>query len=102
MRRRDFVRVTGGAAATLAGGFAVWPAASLAQQSGRVRRIGVLMAYPESNPEGQTLIAALHRHFESSAGRKVAMFASRFVGVHSMMVRQCRDLQRSFWRWSPK
>ena len=59
MRRRDFVRVTGGAAATLAGGFAVWPAASLAQQSGRVRRIGVLMAYPESNPEGQTLIAAL-------------------------------------------
>jgi len=93
MRRRDFVRVTGGAAATLAGGFAVWPAASLAQQSGRVRRIGVLMAYPESNPEGQTLIAALPQ-----ALRKLG----RTEGGNSMMVRQCRDLQRSFWRWSPK
>lgn len=59
MRRRDFVRVTGVGAAALAGGSAVWPNYSLAQRLGRVRRIGVLMAYPESNQEGQALISAL-------------------------------------------
>src|SRR5271156_5957434 len=52
MRRRTFIR--------LAGCLAVWPVATLAQQSGRVRRVGVLMAYPESDQEGQTLVATLH------------------------------------------
>ena len=51
MRRRAFI--------TLAAGLAAWPVASLAQQSGRVRRIGVLMAYPESDQEGQALVATL-------------------------------------------
>jgi putative tryptophan/tyrosine transport system substrate-binding protein len=59
MRRRDFVRLTGVAAAAVTDGLAVWPSSSLAQQPSRVRRIGVLMAYPESNQEGQALIAAL-------------------------------------------
>jgi putative tryptophan/tyrosine transport system substrate-binding protein len=59
MRRRDFGRLTGVAAAALGGDLAIWPSLSLAQQSGRVRRIGVLMAYPENSQEGQALIAAL-------------------------------------------
>ena len=45
MRRSAFL--------TLSGSLAFWPGAVLGQQSGRVRRIGVLMAYPESDPEGQ-------------------------------------------------
>jgi putative tryptophan/tyrosine transport system substrate-binding protein len=45
MRRREFVSLICGAAA--------WPFAALAQQADRIRRIGVLMLYPENDPQGQ-------------------------------------------------
>jgi putative tryptophan/tyrosine transport system substrate-binding protein len=51
MRRRDFIMLLGATAA--------WPLAGRAQQSERMRRIGVLMGYAENDREGQAFVAAL-------------------------------------------
>ena len=51
MQRREFITFLGGAAAA-------WPLGVRAQQPRRMRLIGVLMGYAESNPAGQSLISA--------------------------------------------
>ena len=50
MRRREFIAGLSGAV--------VWPVLARAQQRDRVRRIGVVMAYAESDPNAQMLAAA--------------------------------------------
>ena len=49
MRRREFITLVGGAAAS-------WPVAAHAQQSEPVRHIGVLMNSPADDAQGQGAI----------------------------------------------
>jgi putative ABC transport system substrate-binding protein len=50
--RRELLAALGGAAAA-------WPLGARAQQSGGMRRIGVLTVFSKDDPEGQRRIAAL-------------------------------------------
>jgi putative ABC transport system substrate-binding protein len=54
MRRRDFIKVAGGAVVS-------WPLVAGAQQPARMRRIGVLMNIPADDPQTQLYLAAFHQ-----------------------------------------
>jgi putative ABC transport system substrate-binding protein len=56
LRRRDFI--------TLVGGVAGWPRTARAQQSERMRRIGVLMAHAENDAEFKAYVAAFRNGLE--------------------------------------
>jgi len=57
LKRRELITVLGGATA-------LWPLAARAQQADRMRLIGVLMAYAESDPEGQAWVAAFRERLQ--------------------------------------
>jgi putative ABC transport system substrate-binding protein len=68
MRRRAFISVLGGAAA--------WPLAARAQEADRIRRIGVLVALAEDDPEIKARLAAFRQGLEKrgwSEGRNVSI-----------------------------
>jgi putative ABC transport system substrate-binding protein len=75
MRRREFIRLLGGAAAD-------WPLAAHAQRPERVRRIGVLLGFTENDPDTKARLAGFRQGLESlgwSEGRNVAI-DYRFAG----------------------
>ena len=57
MRRREFITLLGGVAAA-------WPGVVGAQQLGRMRRIGVLMAHPENDAEFKDYVTAFRGGLE--------------------------------------
>jgi ABC-type uncharacterized transport system substrate-binding protein len=71
MKRRDFITLLGGAAA--------WPLAVRAQEADRIRRIGVLVALAEDDPEIKARLAAFRQGLEKrgwSEGRNVSIDTS--------------------------
>jgi putative ABC transport system substrate-binding protein len=62
VKRREFITLIGGAAAT-------WPLAARAQQPERMRRVGVLLQFSESDPAGQARIAAFREELQKLGWR---------------------------------
>jgi putative ABC transport system substrate-binding protein len=68
MKRREFIWVVGGAVA--------WPLAARAQQGNRVRRIGVLLPFEQSDPAAKTMVSAFTQALSDlgwTDGRNVRM-----------------------------
>ena len=63
LQRREFISLLAGAAAA-------WPLAASAQQRGRVRTIGVLMNFLESDPGGEVGVAAFRDELKKLGWRE--------------------------------
>jgi putative ABC transport system substrate-binding protein len=87
LKRREFITLLGGAAA--------WPLAARAQQGERIRKIGVLNAFTESDPEVQADLAAFWRRLQVlgwTEGRNVRI-EHRWGGADSGSLRaQAKEL----------
>jgi putative tryptophan/tyrosine transport system substrate-binding protein len=82
MIRREFIAGVGGAAA--------WPLAAHAQQPERMRRIGVLMAGDENDPDGKRLYSAFTQALADlgwTDGRNVRMDLRRWASSDTNRIR---------------
>ncbi len=82
MKRREFITLVGGAAAT-------WPLAARAQQSSAMRRVAVLMGYAETDPSAQSQVEALLQELQKlgwEEGRNIRIDV-RFPGGDAGRVR---------------
>ena len=83
MRRREFLKLVGGSAVA-------WPLVARAQQPERMRRIGVLMGYAESDRQGQANVAAFLMGLQKlgwTEGRNVAI-EYRWAAAEADLVQQ--------------
>ena len=91
MQRREFIALLGGAAA--------WPLAARAQQAERMRRIGVLMAFDENDPEAKACLSAFTQGLAElgwTDGRNLRMdvrWAAGNVDRMRMFAKELVDLQ---------
>ena len=91
MRRREFIAGLGGAAA--------WPLAARAQQPDRMRRIGVLMAWDENDPEAKACLSGFTQGLAElgwTDGRNLRMdvrWAAGNVDRMRMFAKELVDLQ---------
>jgi hypothetical protein len=96
VKRRAFISLLGGAAA--------WPLVARAQQGERARRIGVLMAYADSDAEAQAWVAAFREGLQKlgwTEGRDVAIDVRWATGeTEAIQLRKNSSRQdpKSFWR----
>jgi ABC-type uncharacterized transport system substrate-binding protein len=82
MKRREFITLLGGAAA--------WPLAARAQQADRMRRVGALMGFAESDREGQIFIAAFREGLHNlgwTEGRNIR-FDIRWAALDAELVQR--------------
>ena len=83
MRRREFIALLGGAAAT-------WPLAARAQQGERMRRIGVLTATVSDDVEGRARLAAFQQGLQQlgwAEGRNMRI-DTRWAGANAAEIRK--------------
>ncbi len=88
MRRRDLITLLGGVAAT-------WPFAARAQQTERLRRIGLLMSFPESDPAAQARVAAFREGLQTlgwAEGRNVHIDIRWAADDAALMQRFAKEL----------
>jgi putative tryptophan/tyrosine transport system substrate-binding protein len=86
MRRREFIAALGGAAA--------WPLAARAQPD-QIRRIGLLMAFAESDRDGQTFVAAFREGLQKAGwteGRNIWIDARWAAGDAEAMQRFAKEI----------
>ncbi len=95
MRRREFITLVGSAAAT-------WPLAARAQQSDRMRLIGVLMGLAESDHEAQSWVAAFQEELRKlgwTEGRNIEIdtrWATADVESMKRLAKELAALQPDF------
>jgi ABC-type uncharacterized transport system substrate-binding protein len=91
MKRRDFI--------TLGASAAAWPLAAWAQQPGRMRRVGVLMAFDENDPEAKAYLSRFRQGLAElgwTDGPNLRMdvrWASGNVDRMGMSAKELLDLQ---------
>ena len=90
MRRREFIALVGAAAA--------WPLAARAQQPSGMRRIGVLTAYSESDPEAQARVGAFREGLQKlgwTEGRNIRIDARWAMSDAALMQRFAGGTRRA-------
>jgi putative ABC transport system substrate-binding protein len=88
MQRREFLSALGGAVAA-------WPLAARAQQAERMRRIGVLMGFAESDRQGRAFVAAFRDELQKLGwveGRNIRIDIRWAAGDTALMQRFAKEL----------